>query len=224
MNSIFNSLTNFNIQIKGGIYLLRHFIYVSIPITLVITLQLEVHSPIKWLCVIPAMYLMCVNDYNRLFTLFKNPLPIFMIMVLVSVVCGIFPEELLWLSSLGILFRILLAFNIGNKKTENNEEIINKQNPSNMNTFFEENRQLILYVNLVLAYLIYLNLGNHLRFVDDNLIYQIGNLFEFLGGSFLLVIYVLFKKFKKQPLELLPFILILWFSMAMTHSDFILAQ
>tara|TARA_B100000963_G_scaffold345438_1_gene349543 strand:+ start:20 stop:676 length:657 start_codon:yes stop_codon:yes gene_type:complete len=218
MKNILSSLVNFNIQLKGGIFLFRHFLFTSIPVIIVLMLQLEVNSPIKWLSVLPAMYLIAVNDYNRLYTLFKNPLPIFMIMVLVSVVCGIFPNELLWLSSLGILFRILLAFNIGNKKIEQNQDLINQKKSSNMKTFLEENRKILLALNLIVAYILFLYLNNHLRLVDDNLWYQINNLMYFIGGHFLLLIYVIFKAFKKQELELIPFVILLWLSMFFLHS------
>ncbi|MDA7578591.1 hypothetical protein N8692_03820 [Flavobacteriales bacterium] len=213
MKNILFSLVNFNLKLKGGIFLFRHFLFTSIPVIIVIMLQLEVNSPAKWLSVLPAMYLIAVNDYNRLYTLFKNPLPIFMIMVLISVVCGIFPNELLWLSSLGIFFRILLVFNIGNKQIEQNQNLINQKNSSNMKTFLETNRKMIIYINLIVAYIFYLNINEHIRLVENNLRYQIGNIAEFTGSTGFLLIYVIYKNIRNQKIELLPFIVLLWFSM-----------
>jgi len=217
------SLFNFNLHIKGGIFLFRHFLYTLFPLIIVSSLQLEVNSPIKWLVVLPFMYLMAVNDYNRLFTLFKNPLPIFMITVLVSVVCGVFPKELFWFSRVAFLFRIMLAFNIGNKATENPKNPLN-QKSLNMKSFFKKNRVIILTVNFILAYFLFLFLNGHLRIVDQNFNYQLNNLFYFIGGNIFFVGYFIFKIVKKEQLDYLPFLLLLWLSMFFLHMEFILPE
>jgi len=74
-------IIKFNEKIKGSIFLLRHFIFTTIPILCISYLELSQTELLKWVFALPFMYLMAVNDYNRLFTLFKNPLPIFMILV-----------------------------------------------------------------------------------------------------------------------------------------------
>ena len=117
----------FNKKIKGGIYLLRHFVYSLIPIFLVFYFEISQTEPIKWVIVLPFMYLIGVNDYNRFFTflpnskftLFKKPLPFFMILVLLSIICGMFPIKAFLLSILCIFFRIIMAFNITSIKNNN---------------------------------------------------------------------------------------------------------
>jgi hypothetical protein len=102
----------FNKRIKGSSYIFRHFLYSSIPIFFIYYFSLSQIEPMKWFVVLPAMYLISVNDYNRFFTLFKQPLPYFIILVLLSIICGMFPVIFLWLSILCIIFRIIMAFNI----------------------------------------------------------------------------------------------------------------
>jgi len=102
----------FDKKIRGGIYFLRHFVYSLIPIFLVFYFEISQTEPIKWVIVIPFMYLIAVNDYNRSYTLFKKPLPFFMILVLLSVICGMFPIKAFLLSTLCIIFRIIMSFNI----------------------------------------------------------------------------------------------------------------
>jgi hypothetical protein len=109
----------FNKKIKGGIYLLRHFVYSLIPIFLVFYFEISQTEPIKWVIVLPFMYLIGVNDYNRFFTLFKKPLPFFMILVLLSIICGMFPIKAFLLSILCIFFRIIMVFNITSIKKNN---------------------------------------------------------------------------------------------------------
>ena len=102
----------FNKKIKGSSYIFRHFLYSLIPVFFIFYFSLSQTELMKWVVVIPAMYLMSVNDYNRFFTLFKHPLPYFVIITLLSLICGMFPVRLLWLSILVIIFRIIMAFNI----------------------------------------------------------------------------------------------------------------
>lgn len=110
------SLFQFNNEIKGVVFLIRHIIYSLISAFYVYYYNISSTEPLKWIVVIPMMYLMAVNDYNRLFTLYKKHLPIFMIMLLASLICGVFPQEMFYLSITIIVFRFLLAFNIGNKQ------------------------------------------------------------------------------------------------------------
>ena len=116
-------MITFNKKINGITFLFRHFVFTSIPVFLIFYFSLSQAEPMKWVVVLPAGYLILVNDYNRLFTMFKQPLPLFVINILLSVACGVFPIKLFWLSILGVLFRIIMAFNITNLSKNLNNEI-----------------------------------------------------------------------------------------------------
>ena len=198
------SLLKFNIKIKGGIYLLRHFIYTIIPVLYISILNLSVIDPLKWIVVIPMMYLMAVNDYNRLFTLFKKPLPVFMAMVIVSIICGLFPVEMLYLSFALILFRILLAFNIGNKKNTN-EEINNTSKTFNVKNITD--KQLII-ITLIASALIMYFFGEKQKTFDEDWQTVITWIVYFLAYNFILTISLIIWIFKKYSIK--PWLLIHW--------------
>ena len=117
----------------------------------------------------------------------------------------------------------MLAFNIGNKANKNSQELTNQILP-NMKSFLKKNRVALLTVNFILAYFTFLYLNGHLRIVDHNFSYQINNLFYFIGGNLFFVSYIIYKKIKKEQLDYLPFLLLLWLSMFFLHMEFIMPQ
>ena len=196
------SLLNFNIKIKGGVFLLRHFLYTYIPLFLITYLNITQTEPLKWVIVFPFMYLMAVNDYNRLFTLFKKPLPIFMCIVIASIICALFPVEMLYLSIALILFRILLAFNIGNKKNTN-EEINNTSKTFNVKNITD--KQLIIITLIASALILYFFGERRFYFNFGSILSWIG---YFLGYNLILTISLIVWYFKKYSIK--PILLIHW--------------
>ena len=202
------SLLNFNIKIKGGVFLLRHFLYTYIPLFLITYLNITQTEPLKWVIVFPFMYLMAVNDYNRLFTLFKKPLPIFMGMVIASIICGLFPVEMLYLSIALILFRILLAFNIGNKKNTN-EEINNTSKTFNVKNITD--KQLII-ITLIASALIMYFFGEKQKTFDEDWQTVVTWIVYFLAYNFILTISLIiwiFKKYSIKPMLLLHWVILI---------------
>ena len=179
-------IIKFNEKIKGSIFLLRHFIFTTIPILCISYLELSQTELLKWVFALPFMYLMAVNDYNRLFTLFKNPLPIFMILAFGSMICALFPVKMFYISLLLLLFRVVIAF-----------DIIKIINLKNMNSITERQKIIIVSSGFFIIYLaFYENVEFTFSFER-----WLGNIAEFLGSHFVLTIGLIARAFKKINLN-----------------------
>ena len=207
MKNILLSLVNFNLPLKGFSYLMRNLIYTVFPLILILSLGLNQLEPTKWIIVIPFMYLMAINDYNRLYTLFPTPLPIFIIMLLVSLPAVISPGKFIILTNIIILWRLIMAFNIGNKK---NNKILNMKNlktPLKENEITVTSLKAFITINFtacIIAFSIFWSNPINYLIGDgllDNLNHLTNWLMELIGTTIILFIALIVHLTKKKGLS-----------------------
>lgn len=179
---ILKGSTNFNVKTKGWVFLIRHLIYSYVPYFLINSFELSQTEIRKWIIAIPFMYLMSVNDYNRLYTIYRNPLPIFIILVIVSLIVALFPNDLIILLAIAILFRLYISTNFYKK---------------NMNSLSEKQQIIIISAGFFILHLFFYEHVNFTSSIED----WLGNVFEFAGAHFVLTVGLIVRIFKKYSLK-----------------------